>query len=82
MSYSANVLSAATTVGLEMPEYPALESNGSVSVRVTMRGNSSDVVTVTFNTVSQTATGIYVLFCYKIACITLPSFLSLFHSTI
>ena len=56
-SYSANVLSAATTVGLEMGEYTVLESSGSVSVRVIMRGNSSDVVTVLFNTVSQTATG-------------------------
>ena len=56
-SYSANVLSAATTVGLEMAEYTVLEAAGSVSVRVTMRGNSSDVVTVMFNTISQTATG-------------------------
>ena len=55
--YSANVLSAATTVGLEMAEYTVLEAAGLISVRVTMRGNSSDVVTVMFNTVSQTATG-------------------------
>ena len=56
-SYSANVLSAATTVEVEMPEHPVLESSGSVSFRVIMRGNSSDAISVMFNTVSQTATG-------------------------
>ena len=77
-SYSANVLSAATTVGLEMAEYTVLESNGSVSVRVTMRGNSSDVVTVMFNTVNQTATGTY----YSVIRSHASYYHPLFHSTI
>ena len=77
-----NVLSAATTVGLEMAEYTVSECDGSISVRVVMRGNSSDVITVIFNTISQTASGTCCFAIYKITYIALLLFLSLFYSTI
>lgn len=76
------MLSTATTVGLEMAEYPVLEATGSVSVRVVMRGNSSDVITVIFNTINLTASGTCCFAIYKITYIALLLFLSLFHSTI
>ena len=71
-----NVLSAATTVGLEMAEYTVSESAGSISVRVVMTGNSSDVITVMLYTVDQTASGVCYFAIYKnyMHCIIIISF--------
>ena len=75
------MLSTATTVGLERAEYPVLEATGSVSVRVIMRGNSSNVVTVIFNTISLTASGTC-CFAIKLHTVHYYYLFLLFYSTI
>ena len=77
-----NVLSTATTVGLEMAEYTVSESAGSISVRVVMTGNSSDVITVMLNTVDQTASGVCYFLYIKLHTVHYYYFFLLFHSTI